>query len=106
MGLVSIPLPSDRRRGTVPKSPTRRSALSDESPEDDKTTLWVRGSSAFPLVPKEPTFPLVPKDRSSDSKVAVSKTLRPMAPGFRESPLAYVLSTIALGVAGVALYYA
>jgi hypothetical protein len=91
----------------VPKSPTRRIVVSDDD-DDFKTTLWVRGSSVFPLVPKESSFPLVPRDRPSDSKPApaVSRTLRPIAEGIRSFPFAYFFSTIALGVAGVALYYA
>jgi hypothetical protein len=82
--------------------------LLDEEEENEKTTLWVRGSSAFPLVPKKKPLPLVPRERSSDSKAAVvlSKTLRPLAATLRWFPLSYVLSIVALVVAGVALYFA
>jgi hypothetical protein len=84
----------------------------DEALDEDKTTLWVRASDEFPLVPKEPSsFPLVPKDRPSDSRVAsvappLSRTLSPIAEGIRAFPFAYFFSTIALAVAGVGLYYA
>jgi hypothetical protein len=89
-------------------SPTRRYARTLEPLDDeDKTTLWVRHSSAFPLVKKQPLVPLVPQDRSSDSKaVALSKTLRPMAERFERFPFAYLFSTVALVIAGVALYFA
>jgi hypothetical protein len=94
-------------------SPTRRYARSLEPLDDDddyKTTLWVRGSAAFPLVPKEPSLPLVPRDRTSDSRsLALSTTVHPAPSAPRtltRFPLAYVLSTLALAVAGFALYFA
>jgi hypothetical protein len=99
----------------VPKSRAHRSVLSRAGAveplddENEKTTLWVRGDSAeFPLVPKERPLPLVPRERPSDSKAAfvLSKTLRPIAATLRWFPLAYVLSTAALVVAGLALYFA
>jgi hypothetical protein len=109
--VIAIPLRAVAEEVIVPKRPTTR-LLSDDSLDEDKTTLWVRASDEFPLVPKEPSsFPLVPKDRPSDSRVAtvappLSRTLRPIAEGIRAFPFAYFFSTIALGVAGVALYYA
>ncbi len=89
--------------------PERRSSYSVESLEEDKTTLWVRDpTSEFPLVPRsDRPLPRLPSDRPSETRaLAVSKTLRPMAAGLRDFPFAYVLSMIALAVAGVSLYLA